>query len=83
MGTKSKRQTAFERFKYSDPGWEAIVIPIAGSSDSSIVASKVDSHTGRRMYGQQLARYKSKTLAEKLAADLNATRNAMLAKAFP
>ena len=35
---KSKKALAFEKFKFSDPGWNAEVIPIAGST--SIPAGK-------------------------------------------
>ena len=52
---KSKKALAFEKFKFSDPGWNAEVIPIAGSTSVAICAASVDKYTGRKMYGQQLA----------------------------
>ena len=51
---KSKKALAFEKFKFSDPGWNAEVIPIAGSTSVAICAASVDKYTGRKMYGQQL-----------------------------
>ena len=33
---KSKKALAFEKFKFSDPGWNAEVIPIAGSTSVAI-----------------------------------------------
>lgn len=48
---KSKKALAFEKFKFSDPGWNAEVIPIAGSTSVAICAASVDKYTGRKMYG--------------------------------
>ena len=39
---KSKKALAFEKFKFSDPGWNAEVIPIAGSTSVAICAASVD-----------------------------------------
>ncbi len=83
MGGKSKRQKALEAFAFSDPGWKATVLPISGNGGYAIVAGKVDSCTGKQMYGQQFAKYASKVVAEKLAADMNASKAELLAKAFP
>lgn len=81
---KSKRAKAFELFKFSDPSWDAVVIPVAGCSEgSAVVASRVDPYTGRRMYGRCLAQYTNKTVAERLATDLNAHKRELLANAFP
>lgn len=48
---KSKKALAFEKFKFSDPGWNAEVIPIAGSTSVAIFAASVDKYTGRRCTG--------------------------------
>lgn len=81
---ESKRAAAFELFKFSDPGWDAVVIPVAGcSGESAVVASRVDPDTGQRRYGRSLTQYASKAVAERLAADLNAHKRELLAKAFP
>lgn len=42
---KSKKALAFEKFKFSDPGWNAEVIPIAGSTSVAIFAASVDKYT--------------------------------------
>lgn len=84
MAKKSKREVAFHRFRYSAPGWNAEVIPVAGASgDSAVVAAKEDPYTGRKLIGQTLAVYHSKVLAEKLSKDLNEWKAKTLATAYP
>ena len=80
---KSKKALAFEKFKFSDPGWNAEVIPIAGTTTVAICAASVDKYTGRKMYGQQLATYAHRVTAEKVCRELNELKARMLATAYP
>lgn len=68
---KSILQKAWEQFRQSDPGWSAEVIPIAGTTDVAICATKVDTYVNRKMYGSVFARYKSRKAAEKAVVVLN------------
>ena len=74
---KSKKALAFEKFKFSDPGWNA------GSTSVAICAASVDKYTGRKMYGQQLATYAHPVTAEKVCRELNELKARMLATAYP
>ena len=78
---KSKKQIAFEKFGYSDPGWNAEVVPIAGSDSVSICATSVDRYTGRKRYGQGLAVYAHRRTAEKVCKELNDFKARVLATA--
>ena len=80
---KSKKQIAFEKFRYSDPGWNAEVVPIAGTDSVSICATSVDRYTGRKMYGQALAVYTHRRTAEKICIELNEFKAQVLATAYP
>lgn len=80
---KSKKAIAFEKFKYSDPGWNAEVVPIAGTDSVSICATSVDRYTGRKMYGQVLAVYAYRKTAEKVCGELNDFKARVLATAYP
>ena len=80
---KSKKALAFEKFKFSDPGWNAEVIPIAGSTSVAICAASVDKYTGRKMDVQQLATYAHPVTAEKVCRELNELKARMLATAYP
>lgn len=80
---KSKKAIAFEKFKFSDPGWDAEVVPIAGSTRVAICATSVDKYTGRKMYGQMLATYARRTTAEKVCKELNEFKARVLATAYP
>jgi len=80
---KSKRRICFERFLYSDPGWEATVIPVAGSTNVAICMTFDNQYTGKRMYGRVLSEFCRKGTAEKLAKELNQCKNQLLATAYP
>lgn len=80
---KSKKAIAFEKFRFSDPGWNAEVTPIAGSSNVSICAVSVDKYTGRKMYGQVLATYAHRATAERVCKELNEFKARILATAYP
>ena len=83
MSRKSKRQICFEGIRFSDPGWEAEVIPVSGSKDVAIVITKVDPYVNRKMYGSILSRFCHRKTAEKLCKELNQYKNEVLAKAYP
>lgn len=68
---KTKLGRAWERFRFSDPGWDAYVIPVAGDGGYGVVASKVDPHTNWRRYGRVLAIYARKAAADNAAMKLN------------
>lgn len=83
MSRKSKRQICFERIRFSDPGWEAEVIPVSGSTAVAIVMSRMDPYVNRKMYGICLSQFCHRRTAEKLCVELNNHKNALLARAFP
>lgn len=80
---KRKKQIAFDKFRYSDPGWNAEVVPIAGTDSVSICVTSVDRYTGRKMYGQVLAVYAHRRTAEKVCKELNEFKAHILATAYP
>ena len=80
---KSKRETCFEKFLYSDPGWNAEVIPVAGSDDVAIAMTRMDPYVDRKMYGQVLSMFRHRKTAENLCRELNQRKGELLAKAYP
>mgnify|MGYP004598811141 CR=1 FL=1 len=76
--SKSKLQLAWEEFKFSDPGWYATVIPVAGCAGRvALCAARDDPYfPGRKMYGSVFAEYQRHNDAEKAAKILNESRKA-------
>ena len=80
---KSKKAIAFEKFTFSDPGWNAEVVPIAGTNRVSICATSVDKYTGRTVERCVLAVYAHRRTAEKVCKELNNFKAHVLATAYP
>ena len=68
--SKSKFQLAWERFRFSDPGYRVEVIPIAGYA-GRVALCPVKDDPGRKMYGSVFAEYQRRKDAEKAAKKLN------------
>jgi hypothetical protein len=69
---KSKRELAFARLRFMDPGWHTGVIPVAGEGGWAVCARRNDRYTGRTLYGQVFATYTHRLRAEHLSDELNA-----------
>lgn len=80
---KSKREIYFEKIHYSDPGWDAEVIPVAGGDDVAIAMTRMDPYGNRKMYGQVLFIFRHRKTAEKLCRELNQRKGELLARAYP
>ena len=71
--SKSKFQLAWERFRFSDPGYRVEVIPVAGYAGPVAPCPVKDDpyFPGRTMYGSVFAEYQRRKDAEKAAKKLN------------
>lgn len=84
-----KKSLAFAAFQFSDPDWDATVIPVAGEDRWAVVMAQEDraitraAGRTRMRYGRVLAVYKSRGWAQRLAAELMDSRARMLAQAYP
>lgn len=79
----SRRARAFALVRFSDPGWEPEVMPVASSNGVCIRLVKTDPGTGQKMYGESLANYKYRKAAERLCKELSDFKRQVLATAFP
>lgn len=66
----SKREMALWKIAFSDPSYSPIVLPVAGNGGFSVVMAGRDKCTGRIQYGQILATYQYRRLAEQLCEEL-------------
>lgn len=69
----SKRDLALWKIAFSDPHYSPVVLPVTGGGFSVVMASK-DKYTGRIQYGQILATYQYRRLAEQLCEDIRRTK---------
>lgn len=81
--SKSKFQIAWEKRRWSDPGWEVSILPVAGDGGFALVMSKEDKYTGRVMYGRALTIFAREVEAKKCKDKLDAYYNEQMARAYP
>lgn len=69
--SKSKIAHAIQLARWADPGWRATTIPVAGSTDKTVVMSTVDRYTGKTMYGRVLAQVANEAYAQRISKTVN------------
>lgn len=80
---RSKRETAFRRFKHTDPCCTAEVHPVQMRGKLNIYAMRTNPDTREKICEQYLAAYAWRGEAERISWELNFRKGKMLAAAYP